>query len=112
MAKLISETEDFAYARKLGAEELENSLNKKGGGFTNNLPDMYPGKKKDEVPQFVPPLHHLLPLSLKIRHGSYLIRYSVKVQDFHKEATKVIKVIKATMVLCLTIRFLEDSNNP
>lgn len=21
----------------------------------NNLPDMYPGKKKDEIPQFVPP---------------------------------------------------------
>ena len=56
IAKIIGETEDFAYARKISAEELEASINKKGaGGFVNNLPDMYPGKKKEDVPVFVPP---------------------------------------------------------
>ena len=55
LSKLISETEDFAFARMIGAEELEKSMNNKGGGFSNNLPDMYPNQKKEEVPQFVPP---------------------------------------------------------
>jgi hypothetical protein len=55
--RLTSDIEDFIYARKQSAQELEANLNKKGGsvGFFNNLPEMYPGQKKTPVPHFTPP---------------------------------------------------------
>mgnify|MGYP000980946288 CR=1 len=55
--KLTADVEDYIYARKQAAQELESTLNKKGPplSFSNNLPEMYPGKKKQPLPQFTPP---------------------------------------------------------
>ena len=61
LAKLTADVEDYAYGRKQSLNELEASINSKkgnmggGGGFFNPLPDMYPGQKKEPVPEFVPP---------------------------------------------------------
>lgn len=68
-AKLTADVEDFVYTRKQAAQEMENQLNRGRGGmggfgntggfgnnpFTNNLPDMFPGQKKEPVPEYVPP---------------------------------------------------------
>lgn len=44
------------YARKQACNELEESLNKKDKEkVRNQLPEMYPGKKKQPLPQFTPP---------------------------------------------------------
>lgn len=56
--KLTADVEDYLYARKQATQELETSLNKKGPpalSFSANLPEMYPGKKKQPLPHFSPP---------------------------------------------------------
>lgn len=60
LAKLTADIEDYCYGRKQSMNELEASINSKrggqgGGGFFNPLPDMYPGQKKEPIPEFVPP---------------------------------------------------------
>lgn len=52
----IGDTVDgYVQARRLEAQELENSINKGSGGGGNNLPNMYPNQPQQNLGFYVPP---------------------------------------------------------
>lgn len=56
MAKIIADLEGFITARKLQAQELENSIKKGGFGHGQNLPSLYPNQAPPQnLGFYIPP---------------------------------------------------------